>query len=88
MEDNIQSLIEEAINSKNNKNIKKISSMLGINDDNQTKLFLKYFHKFNILSSLLDSNYANYFNKICLIDLRENDEITDEVFAKAIITFI
>ena len=87
MADNMQSLIEEAINTKNNKNIEKISSILGI-DDNQSKLFLKYFHKFDILSSLLDSNYTNYFNKICLIDLREKDEITDEVFAKAIITFI
>ena len=54
----------------------------------QIKLFLKYFHKFDILSSFLDSEYLNYFNKVCLTDLKEKDELTDINFAKAISIFI
>ena len=81
------SLIEEAINNKKDESILKISSKFNM-DNSQTILFLKYFNKFNILSSLLDSNYVNYFNKIALVDLREKDEITDENFAKAISIFI
>ena len=57
-------------------------------DISQTKLFLKYFQKFDILSSFLDSEYVNYFNSICLTYLKENDELTDENFAKAISIFI
>ncbi len=85
--DSILYLIEEAINKKTEDSFTKISTQLNI-DITQTKLFLKYFQKFNILSSLLDSNYTNYFNKICFTDLREKDEITDENFAKAITIFI
>ena len=85
--DSILYLIEEAINKKTEDSFTKISTQLNI-DITQTKLFLKYFQKFNILSSLLDSNYTNYFNKICFTDLREKDELTDENFAKAITIFI
>ena len=87
MENSILSLIEEAIKNESHKNIEKVATKLCING-NQIKLFLKYFHKFNILSSLLDSNYTNYFNEVCLTDLREKDELTDNNFAKAIVVFI
>ena len=87
MENSILEIIENAIKSKSNDEILKVSSKLNI-DVEQTKLFLKYFNKFTILSSILDSKYVNYFNKICLNDLREKDEITDENFAKSVSTFI
>ena len=87
MTENILPLIEESIKNNNDETISKLSSKLDM-DISQTKLFLKYFNKFNILSSLLDSNYLNYFNKICLTDLREKDELTDKNFAQAIIIFI
>ena len=80
-------LIEETINNKNDEAISKISLKLKI-DSSQTKIFVKYFHKFNILSSILDSEYANYFNKICLTDLKEKDELTNENFALVISIFI
>jgi len=87
MSDDILSLIEESINNKNNETISKLSLKLKI-DDSQTKLFLRYFHKFNILSSILDSEYANYFNKVCLSDLKDKDELTNENFALVISIFI
>ena len=87
MSDDIFSLIEESINNRNNETISKISLKLKI-DNSQTKLFLRYFHKFNILSSILDSEYANYFNRICLVDLKEKDELTNENFALVISIFI
>ena len=87
MTENILPLIEESIKNNNDETISKLSSKLDM-DISQTKLFLKYFNKFNILSSLLDSNYLNYFNKICLTDLREKDELTDKNFAQAIVIFI
>ena len=80
-------LIEETIKIKTDESIIKLSSKLNM-DVSQTKLFLKYFQKFDILSSFLDSEYANYFNRICLTDLKENDELTNENFAKAILIFI
>ena len=80
-------LIEETIKIKNDESISKLSSKLNM-DISQTKLFLKYFQKFDIFSSFLDSEYVNYFNRICLTDLREKDELTDENFAKAISIFI
>ena len=82
MEGSILSLIE-----KGEESIKELSFKIEM-DISQTKLFLKYFHKFNILSSLLDSKYVNYFNKIILKDLKENDALTDENFVKTIIIFI
>ena len=87
MTESIIFLIEEALKIKNEETIEKLSSKISI-DINQTKLFLKYFNKFNILASLLDSKYTNYFNKISLTDLREKDELTDENFVKAILIFI
>jgi hypothetical protein len=87
MEISILNLIDDGIKSNNDEVIAKISSKIGF-DVAQTKLFLKYFNKFNILESFLDSEYVNYFNEICLCDLREKDEIKDEVFAKAIIIYI
>ena len=87
MSDDIFSLIEESINNRNNETISKISLKLKI-DNSQTKLFLRYFHKFNMLSSILDSEYANYFNRICLVDLKEKDELTNENFALVISIFI
>ena len=51
-------LIEEAIKLKNDDSISKLSSKLNI-DIPQTKLLLKYFQKFDILSSFLDSEYVN-----------------------------
>jgi len=87
MSDDIFSLIEESINNKNNETISEISLKLKT-DNSQTKLFLRYFHKFNILSSILDSEYANYFNRICLVDLKEKDELTNENFALVISIFI
>ena len=87
MNDTFYPLIEETIKIKNDELISKLSSKLNM-DISQTKLFLKYFQKFDILSSFLDSEYVNYFNKICLTDLRETDELTDENFAKAISIFI
>jgi len=80
-------LIEETIKIKDDDSISKLSLKLNM-DVTQTKLFLKYFQKFDILSSFLDSEYVNYFNRICLTDLKENDELTDENFAKAISIFI
>ena len=87
MDNSILFLIEESIKNKNDKIIENLSSKIDI-DKPQTLLFLKYFKKFMILSSILDSEYVNCFNKICLIDLKENDDLTDENFAKAIIIFI
>ena len=87
MQNSIFCLIEDIINNNNKKLISDLSLKIGINN-NQTELFLKYFKKFIILSSLLDSEYVNYFNKVCLTDLKENDELTNENFAKAIIIFI
>ena len=79
--------IEEAIKLQNNDSFLKLSTLLDMNMS-QTKLFIKYFQKFEILSSFLDSEYVNYFNRICLNDLRENDELTDENFSTAISIFI
>ena len=87
MNDIFYPLIEGIIKIKNNESISKLSSKLNM-DITQTKLFLNYFQKFDILSSFLDSEYVNYFNRICLTDLRETDELTDENFAKAISIFI
>jgi len=87
MNDTSYSLIEEAIKTKNDELISKLSSKLDM-DILQTKLFLKYFQKFDILSSFLDSEYVNYFNKVCLTDLKEKDELNDKNFAKAISIFI
>ena len=70
-----------------NETIKELSTKINM-DISQTKLFLKYYQKFDILSSILDSKYVNYFNQTCLTDLRENDEITDENFAKSIVLFV
>ena len=85
--DSILFLIEEAIQKKDYNSFSKLSNKLGI-DITQTQLFVKYFNKFEILSSLLDTKYTNYFNKICLTELREKDILTVENFAKAIIIFI
>ena len=87
MESSILGLIDEGIKNKSDEVIVKVSSKIGL-DVVQTKLFLKYFNKFNILESFLDSEYVNYFNGICLCDLKEKDEITDEVFSKVISTYI
>lgn len=89
MEKSIISLIENSINNKNEDiNLtSNISSKLNINED-QTKLMIKYFKRFCILSSLLDTKYMNYFNDTNLIDLREKDDLTDENFAKTIVIFI
>ena len=87
MIDTFYPLIEETIKIKNDESFSKLSSKLNM-DISQTKLFLKYFQKFDILSSFLDSEYVNYFNSICLTYLKENDELTDENFAKAISIFI
>ena len=87
MNDIFYPLIEGIIKIKNNESFSKLSSKLNM-DISQTKLFLKYFQKFDILSSFLDSEYVNYFNSICLTYLKENDELTDENFAKAISIFI
>ncbi len=87
MENSILSLIDEGIKNNSNEVIEKVSSKIGF-DVTQTKLFLKYFNKFNILESFLDSEYVNYFNHICLCDLREKDDIKDEVFAKGISIYI
>ena len=87
MNNTIYPLIEETIKIKTDESITKLSSKLNM-DISQTKLLLKYFQKFDILSSFLDSEYVNYFNRICLNDLKEKDELTDENFAKAISIFI
>ena len=87
MNKSILPLIEEAIQNNNEQTIKDVDSKLEM-DIKQTKLFIRYFKKFIILSSILDSIYVNYFNKTCLIDLKEKDELTDENFAKAIVLFI
>jgi len=87
MNETIYPLIEELIKIKTDESITKLSSKLN-KDVSQTKLLLKYFQKFDILSSLLDSEYVNYFNRICLTELKEKDELTDENFAKAISIFI
>ena len=87
MSENILFWIEEAIKNKSDELILKVSSYIKL-EISQTKLFLTYFHKFNILSSILDSEYVNYFNKICLTDLKENDEFTIENFALVISIFI
>ena len=75
MEISILNLIDDGIKSNNDEVIAKISSKIGF-DVAQTKLFLKYFNKFNILESFLDSEYVNYFNDICLCDLREKNVMT------------
>lgn len=87
MNDIFYSLIEEAIKTKKDESISTLSSKLGM-DISQTKLFIKYFQKFDILSSFLDSEYLNYFNGICLTDLKEKDELADENFVKAILIFV
>ena len=87
MKDTFYPLIEETIKAKNDESISLLSSKINM-DISQTKLFLKYFQKFDILSSFLDSEYVNYFNGICLNDLKENDELTNKNFAKAISIFI
>ena len=87
MDDPILILIEDAIKNKNEKSIEKVSSIIEM-DIPQTKIFLKYFHKFNIFSGILDSKYVNYFNNICLKQLKEKDDFTDENFAKTISLFI
>ena len=87
MTENISLLIKEIINNKNDEAISKISLKLKI-DNSITKLFVKYIRKFNILSLILDSEYANYFNKISLTDLKEKDELTNENFALVISIFI
>ena len=87
MDDSILILIEEAIKNKNEDSIEKISSKIEMNKS-QTKLFLKYFHKFDIFSKILDSKYVNYFNKICLKRLKEKDDFTDKNLAKTISLFI
>ena len=60
MNETIYPLIEELIKIKTDESITKLSSKLN-KDVSQTKLLLKYFQKFDILSSLLDSEYVNYF---------------------------
>ena len=73
--------------SQDNFNISEIKNKLTV-DIEQTNLINKYIKRFCIFSSILDSQYMNYFNKTNLIDLREKDDITDENFAKAIVLFI
>ena len=87
MDNEILSLIEDLINNKNNEKINKLSLKIGI-DISQTLLFINYFKKFTILSNILDSEYVNYFNKISLIDLKEEDELTNVNYAKVIVIFI
>ena len=87
MENSLIYLIEEGIKEKEEKIISKISSKIEV-DLQQTKLILKYFEKFCILSSVMDSQYVNYFGTISLTELREKDEITNENFAKVIVLFI
>ena len=87
MEESFLSLIEESIKTKNNEIIEKLSLKINMNIS-QTKLFIKYFHKFNILSSILDTKYVNYFNKVFLTELKEKDELTNENFIKTILIFI
>ena len=87
MDNSLFNLIEEAINTKNEEINIKISSILEI-DLAQTKLMIKYIHKFIIISSVIDSLYCNYFGNVSLTELRENDTITDENFAKSIVLFI
>lgn len=89
MDNEILSLIEEGINSKKKDIISKISSKIEM-DIPQTILFLKYFQKFIVISSVLDSQYVNYFGGVCLTKLKEKDEIANanESFVKAIIIFI
>jgi hypothetical protein len=89
MENNIVSLIEKSINNKNEDTslISKIKSEFNISI-HESKLMIKYIKRFCIISSILDSQYMNYFNKTNLLDLREKDELKDEMFAKAIILFI
>ena len=73
--------------SQDNFNISEIKNKLNV-DIEQTNLINKYVKRFCIFSSILDSQYMNYFNKTNLIDLREKDDLTDENFAKAIVLFI
>ena len=87
MDDSILFLIENTIKNNNEENIKKLSSTIDM-DISQTKIFIKYFNKYNIFSSILDSKYANCINGINLKDLREKDDLTDQKFAKVISTFI
>lgn len=87
MEESILFLIEDSIKTNNNEIIEKLSLKIGMSIS-QTKLFIKYFHKFNIFSSLLDTKYVNYFNKVCLTELKEKDELTNENFIKTILIFI
>ena len=89
MEANFVKKIENSIKEKNQDDIiiTEIKDKLNI-DIKQAKLMIKYIKRFCILSSILDSQYMNYFNKINLFDVREKDELTDENFAKAIVLFI
>ena len=88
MDHSIFSLIENSINNnKDEKLLSELCSKIDI-DMSQIILFLKYFKKFLMLSSILDSEYLNYFNRISLTDLKANDELTDENFAKAVLIFI
>ena len=57
MDNEILSLIEDLINNKNNEKINKLSLKIGI-DISQTLLFINYFKKFTILSTILDSEYV------------------------------
>ena len=89
METNLVSLIENSINEKNQDNDLILETILKQNINiNQAKLMIKYIKRFCILSSILDSEYMNYFNKTNLLDLREKDELTDENFANAVVLFI
>ena len=88
MDHSILSLIENSINNNNDEELlSKLSSKIDV-DMSQIHLFLNYFKKFLILSSIQDSEYLNYFNRISLTDLKANDELTDENFAKAVLIFI
>ena len=87
MENEIWSLIEYSFNNRDEIIFSKLSSKIGLNIS-QIVLFLKYIKKFIILSSILDSEYLNYFNRTNLIDLKENDGLTNENFAKSIVIFI
>ena len=87
MYNSLLNLIEEGIKTKEEKIISNISSIID-SDFQKTKRILKYFEKFSIISSLFDSQYVNYFGEITLTELKENNDITNENFAKAIVLFI
>ena len=89
METNLVSLIEKSINEENPNNDLILETILKqkINIE-QAKLMIKYIKRFCILSSILDSEYMNHFNKTNLLDLKDKDELTDENFANAVVLFI